>query len=302
MYLKLFICFLCINCSLQAQTNRALFVGINCYPPESGWMDIHGSNDFELVFPMLIKQGYSKRNIQVLLNEKATKDAIVRELKNIARQSKKGDHIYIQFSCHGQQMIDDNGDEPDGLDEAIIPYDALRKYVPGKYEGEKHLRDDELEALLENIRLKTGKTGNMIVVLDACHSGTGTRDGDEDEYVRGTSYIFAPEDYEYPEEDKEHLTLYLKKETYLSPISVFSACHADELNNEYRPTGQRSYYGSLTYAFCKLANTSFREILSNIYFAKKLDTEIKHMFEKRKRKQSPYFESTDEDNSFRIGR
>ena len=40
--------------------------------------------------------------------------------------------------------MDDNGDEEDGLDEALIPYDAQFWYAPGEYEGQNHLRDDEL--------------------------------------------------------------------------------------------------------------------------------------------------------------
>jgi hypothetical protein len=228
----------------EAQTNRALFIAIDHYPSGSGWSDIHAVNDYKLVLPMLKQSGYAEKNITVLLNEKATKAAIVSELKKTARQSKSGDHIYIHFSCHGQQMVDDNGDEPDGLDEALIPYDARRRYSAGKYEGENHLRDDELELLTEKIRSKIGAGGNLIIVLDACHIGTGTRYGDDDDYIRGTSYIFAPDDRDLPEKETGKITLKLKKAKNLSPIVVFSACRDDEVNYEYKDDSNE-YYGSL---------------------------------------------------------
>lgn len=92
-------------------------------------------------------------------------------------------------------MADDNGDETDGLDEALIPYDAPRRYQKGVYVGEKHLRDDELGSLLDDIRKKTGDKGTVTLALDACHSGTADRDKGDDVYVRGTSYVFAPKDF-----------------------------------------------------------------------------------------------------------
>ena len=284
----------------KAQTNRALFVAIDQYPSGSGWSEIHATNDYKLILPMLKKSGYSENNIQLLLNEKATKSRIVSELKKTARQSRPGDHIYIHFSCHGQQMFDDNGDEEDGLDEALIPYDAKRRYSPGKYEGENHLRDDELEILTEAIRTNIGTEGNLIVVLDACHSGTGTRYVDDDDYIRGTSYIFAPDNLDFSENDAGKFNLHLKKAKYLSPITVFSACSDDEVNFEYRDDA-KEYYGSLTYAFCRAVKTS-SGIVSNFTFSEKLKQEMNSLFAKRKKKQTPYFESTDDNQPFKIGK
>ena len=170
MFIRICIVFFLFNLaffSLYGQENRALFVAIDNYPPNSGWAKIHATNDRNIIIPMLKKNGYKNENIKILLNENATKAAIIKGLNDLNKRSRKGDFIYIHFSCHGQQMADDNGDEPDGLDEALIPYDAKRRYAKGMYEGNNHLRDDELEYHLEKVRAKIGNTGNLTVVLDA---------------------------------------------------------------------------------------------------------------------------------------
>lgn len=59
-------------------------------------------------------------------------------------------------------MMDLNGDEEDGLDEALIPYDALFWYLPGVYEGEKHFSDDELGEWIDRFRCKLGKSGQIL--------------------------------------------------------------------------------------------------------------------------------------------
>ena len=301
MFIRICIVFFLFNLaffSLYGQENRALFVAIDNYPPNSGWAKIHATNDRNIIIPMLKKNGYKNENIKILLNENATKAAIIKGLNDLNKRSRKGDFIYIHFSCHGQQMADDNGDEPDGLDEALIPYDAKRRYAKGMYEGNNHLRDDELEYHLEKVRAKIGNTGNLTVVLDACHSGTGTRDEGEGVYVRGTAYVFAPDDYIQAEIDNGKLNLNLKKGKMLPPITVFSACRENEINYEYKDANGE-YYGSLSYAFCKLV-TSLQG-LSNAGFSERLEKEMKMMFAGKRWKQTPFIESTDNNKIFSIG-
>lgn len=273
------------------QTNRALFVAVDTYPAEAGWTSIHAVNDSALVIPMLASKGFEKESIQLLLNKEATKKAILKGLKRIIDQSEAGDHVYIHFSCHGQQMADDNGDEPDGLDEALIPYDARRRYKKGVYEGENHLRDDELEGILHEIRRKTGRDGNVLVVLDACHSGTADRGTDKDTYVRGTTYIFAPDTYEYTGDRTNKAILPLPQSEDLSPITIISACQPDQVNYEYKDAKTKKYYGSLSYAFCEVARTLNGDILTDDLF-KKIRTRMKVLFANKARKQHPYFESS----------
>jgi len=286
------------------QTNRALFVAIDKYPPNSGWInyEIHATNDCNLIIPMLRKNGYTDQNITVLINEKATKKAIIQSLDNLFKISGPGDYIYIHFSGHGQQMLDDNGDEPDGLDEAIIPYDAQRRYSEGRYEGQNHLRDDELGLLLDKIRGKTGITGNLTVVLDACHSGTGTREEeDEDVYIRGIAYVFAPENYKTPPKTPGKWKLHLNSGKHLSPISVFGACLENQSNHEHYDKISKKHYGSLSYTFSSLLKEDLSGI-TYLEFSERLKNKMNKLFNKKDWDQSPYYESTDDGKIFKIGR
>ena len=78
--------------------------------------------------------------------------------------------LVFHYSGHGQQITDDNGDEPDGYDETIVPYDAPMRAEAG-YRGDKHLRDDELARKLLALRAKVGPTGNVVFAFDSCFSG-----------------------------------------------------------------------------------------------------------------------------------
>ena len=85
-------------------------------------------------------------------------------MNKIVKESGPNDVVYIHYSGHGSQVEDLNGDEPDDqLDETIVPQD-------GRTEGVPDITDDELEAILSQL-----KTSQAVVVLDSCHSGTATR-------------------------------------------------------------------------------------------------------------------------------
>jgi hypothetical protein len=56
----------------------------------------------------------------------------------------------------------------------------MKIYQKGKYVGENHITDDELNGCLKDIREKVGPKGFVYVVIDACHAGSSYR-GDEDE-------------------------------------------------------------------------------------------------------------------------
>jgi hypothetical protein len=179
--------------SVEAQTKKALIIGIGAYPVESGWSTIHGDNDVPLIANALIRRGFKPDKIVKLVNEQATKTNMIKSFNQFIKQAKINDSIYIHFSTHGQQVIDTDGDEEDGLDEAVIPFDACKTFVKGRYEGKNHLIDDELYRYLTSLRLKIGKFGTLVVVFDACHSGDASR-GKKSEndsiVVRGTTEVF----------------------------------------------------------------------------------------------------------------
>ncbi|MCX6319223.1 MAG: caspase family protein [Bacteroidetes bacterium] len=165
---------------LPAQQKYALLVAIGQYPQGAGLPPIAAVNDIRYIKAALYRHGFTEKNMTTLVNAKATKDAIIKALISLAARIKKNDKVVISFGCHGQQIRDQKTpalgkDEDDGYDEALLPYDAKGRYNPTGYRGEKHLRDDELYPLLLSIRQKAGTGGSVMILLDACHSGTGTR-------------------------------------------------------------------------------------------------------------------------------
>ena len=229
-----FIIALCAVLSAQAITKRALVIGIGAYPESNGWKQINGDKDIPMVEEMLTVNGFEKKNIVELKNEQATCAAIKKELEKLISKSQAGDYVYIHFSGHGQQITDLNGDEEDNYDEAWIPYDAQFAYAKGKYEGQNHLIDDELNLYLHRIREEVGATGKIIVVADACHSGGGSRadeEAAEDYVVRGTSDNFVIPN----------------PKTVVSPTShpvewtFISACKPYQSNYEYKGNGSLTY-------------------------------------------------------------
>ena len=245
-----------LTCPLIAQTKRALVIGIGQYPAESGWAKIHGDNDIDIICTFLLKNGFQKNNIITLQNEQATKNRIVESIKAIINSSKSNDFIYIHFSGHGQQITDLNNDEDDGYDEAWIPYDAEKYYKPVIYEGKNHLVDDEINLLLKELKRKIGKDGQIIVIVDACHSGDSSR-GEEDEdsdedIIRGT--------YDKFEIPNIRQSAVKKKNTI--QWAIISACKSYQNNYECIINGK--HYGSLSYSLysqqSNLTNASLKTI------------------------------------------
>lgn len=178
-----------------AQTARkfALLIGIGNYPPEGGWRTIHAQNDLLVMTETLQKLGFPAENIFTLKDQSATREGILNAWKQeLMARAKPGDVVYFQFSGHGQRVADDNGDELDGYDEAIVPFDSPLHYKAGVYQGENLIRDDELNHLCTDLRRRLGPKGNLMVVVDACHSGTGTRNVG---YARGTTVLMASPEY-----------------------------------------------------------------------------------------------------------
>ena len=227
------------------QSKRALLVGISNYPSvdDNSWDTINGTNDIHLIAKTLKNSGYS---INELSNDEATFEAIRKALSSLASNCNKGDIVYIHFSCHGQPFEDLDGDEDDGWDESIIPYNAPMSYVKGVYEGEHHLTDDMLSNYFNSIRKAVGPSGFVCVVVDACHAGGSSR-GDEDEelYCRGTKKGFSPNGKQYRPPINTQGSFHIKTEKGLSNITILEACRAYQSNHEIKQNG--NYYGPLSY-------------------------------------------------------
>ena len=246
---------LSVSPSLLAQTRRALVIGIG-QQEDKAWGKINGDKDVAYVAEMLKGAMYKEENITRLVNRQATKVGIIGAFKRMVASCRQGDMVYIHYSGHGQQMTDVHNDERDGLDECWIPYDACRK-ASATYHGEKHLTDDELNVYLNAIRNKIGAKGKLLVVIDACHSGDGTR-GEDDEIVRGVEDTLVVDSqnarglYETFEAIKSFFMGDNGKENIINtkakPLAerwiTISACRSDQVNFEMK----KPAVGKLTYA------------------------------------------------------
>ena len=180
MKLLVYLSLLLTSANAFCQHKLAMIVAIGQYPDNSGLRPIASVNDVKYITSVLNKNGFDHSDVKTLINEQATKAAILKALTDMAVRAQKKDIILLHFGCHGQQIRDQKTvelgkDEDDGYDEALLPYDAKARYNPTGYRGENHLRDDDLYPKLLAIRQKIGPEGSLLVLLDACNSGTGTR-------------------------------------------------------------------------------------------------------------------------------
>lgn len=154
------------NATAQESVRRALLIGINEYAA-SDLPDLRGAvNDTVLMRQVLVtRYGFSPRDIKVLTDAQATREAILSSLRELVAAAGPRDVVYIHYSGHGSQVEDFSGDENEqnGMDETIVPHD-------GRTGDVADITDDELGEIIGRL-----ETREAVIVLDSCHSGTGTR-------------------------------------------------------------------------------------------------------------------------------
>ena len=230
-----------------AQTSRALLIGIEDYPKNSGWSPIHAHNDLGIVSTTMRRAGV--RDLRILRDSQATYASIVSSMQRLSRDVKEGDRILVFFSCHGQWITDTNEDEKainprDRYDESLIPYDAQISYNwKGQgYNGQNHLVDDELNLLLDGIHKALGSKGQLVILYDACHSGDLDRSETKKETAlrRGVKKPF------------EIHSGVKKTKAPSVPISWISISACRDNQNNYECVVNGTAYGRLAYSFCQV--------------------------------------------------
>ncbi len=270
--------FISLSISTIAQRKIGLIVAVGKYPDGGAWRNLSSINDIRYIRSALVQNGFSEKEIDTLINEKATKYGILKALDDLIAKARPGDIVVFHFSGHGQQIFDDNGDETDGYDEALIPYDASAYYDPVNYKGEKHLRDDELGAKLTAIRNKVGISGTLVVVIDACHSGTAHR-GKDDFVARGTPTPFSKPGFK-PNIKVNFASQGGSEESFIGGgvgnMVVFSASSPNQVNFETRDN-ENLGVGSLSFAFAR-ALTDLKPGSSYGYLFEKVRAQIQAKF------------------------
>lgn len=149
---------------VSAAGRHALLIGINDYQAVP---DLRGAvNDIEgMRLVLTTRLGFAPEEIRSVTDAAATRAGILAALEDLVARAGPEDVVYLHYSGHGSQVKDVSGDEPDGLDETLIPHDGRTPDVPD-------ITDDEIDELLARLRAKSA-----VIVLDSCHSGTATRGG-----------------------------------------------------------------------------------------------------------------------------
>jgi hypothetical protein len=136
----------------------ALCIGINDYPGTNN--DLAGCvNDANDWAAALRGRGFA---VKVLLDAQATKDSMTKAMKELIDGLAAGDSAIITYSGHGTFIPDAGGDEVDGRDEGLCPYDIDKGNV---------LLDDEIRALFA----RRAARARVVLISDSCHSGTVIR-------------------------------------------------------------------------------------------------------------------------------
>jgi len=224
--------------------NKALLVGINKYRLPGA--DLQGCvNDVTNIRDILLKYyGFLVKEIRVLVDARATKKGIMDRLEWLVKGAKSGDRLLFHFSGHGSQIRDRDGDElKDHLDEILCPHDM-------DWDG-TYIVDDGLEAVFAGLP----KGVNLEVLLDCCHSGTGTREA-------SAMSAFSPEQAIRPrflkppfdilcrqmDEDELPVTRVLRASNPTNHV-LFAGCRDNQTSADAFIKG--SYNGAFTYYFCK---------------------------------------------------
>lgn len=262
----------------RTMARRALLVGINDYQSIS---DLRGCrNDVRNVWDMLRNvMGFRNQDIRVVLDNRATKRAILDRLNWMVDLAGEGDVLLFHFSGHGSQIRDRDGDDlRDQMDELICPWDM-------SWEG-TYILDDDLEEIFK--RVPNG--ASLEVFMDSCHSGwdtgpIGSASPYSVSFSRGPAaaapegvesrsiprYVAPPEDIQFRwlgEEDRLRDTRrFTSEKRSTAKHIIWAGCRPDQTSADAFINGD--YHGAFTYYYCQhvretQGNISRRDLLERV--------------------------------------
>ena len=184
----------------------ALLIGINEYPPPIPALGgcIKDLDQVESYLASTVGQGEAlveiKNGLPVkhhgplkicrLENEQATYNNIIRGFRQFLRQAGADDVVWFHYSGHGSEEFTAEEFleiEPNGKDQTLVCYQS------GPEDGHLHLADKELAVLLHEVATQDADgqpkgSPHLVVSLDCCHSGSGTRDIEEELTLKSRNY------------------------------------------------------------------------------------------------------------------
>ena len=153
----------------QQQAGWALFLGVDDYD-ETPYI---GEDGLKYRFPklhycvkganaMAVALADTFPNQRILVNREVTHDGAKKAITEWLSQAPENATVLVFYSGHGSRVKDKNGDEADGYDETIVPWDYGTR--------QRYIIDDELRKWLSSVKAK-----RVVLIFDSCHSGTMER-------------------------------------------------------------------------------------------------------------------------------
>ena len=259
---------------------RALFVGINKFANYSQFTlngCVNDANDMASLYEDLL--GFHPSEINILTDAQATKANIMTNLKSMVADAKAGQLSYLVFSLssHGTQMNDTSGDEPDGMDEAFVPYDIAEKN--GAWDPAHIICDDEFHDLF----VQLPETVLLEVFLDTCHSGTGLRGAEFSIHAPRPRYV-APPEHEFGQRTAKMRGFTLSRSAASRDVApaaaaqqavdgqhhiLWAGCKSNQTSADAYFGGR--YNGAFTYYFIKVMRESQNKLSRKDVLAKVRD-------------------------------
>jgi hypothetical protein len=164
-----------------------------------------------------------------------TKANMIYQMRLMAAASASCSEIWIHYSGHGTQIVDANGDEQYGYDDAIVPVDFQTRGL---------ITDDDLYSILQTFKCRT------FVVLDSCHSGTGCDLEWSFEYTGG----------QMVRSQNNRLSMTNKN------VIMFSGCKDVQTSADYYNQANRQFRGAFTDMLLQaMKNNSYNVGLTKLY-------------------------------------
>jgi hypothetical protein len=158
-----------------AKQKFAVIIGIDDYQSKQINPLRYSIADAKYLQDALLRFGrFKKENVHTLLGAEATGSEIENEIYWLGEMAKPEDTVVFYFSGHGTRVVDTDGNEEDGMDEAFCPWDTNL--------GRENtvIVDDELGYWFRRIKSK-----EVIVILDCCFSGGAAGRGLENDGGKG---------------------------------------------------------------------------------------------------------------------
>jgi pimeloyl-ACP methyl ester carboxylesterase len=280
----------------------ALLVGIDAYDPASvpAVPTLKGCVNDITAIETYLRERISKESEWklvepaeqdwILTNEKATRQAIINGFHQHLCNADSDDVVLFYYSGHGSQEKTPEEFrhlEPDRLNETLVCYDSR---TPGSWD----LADKELAYLISKV---ADKNPHVVIILDCCHSGSGTKNPNlmvrrapVDRRDRSlSSFIFAEEKAALDKlltsrsSEKKTTGLVLPKGRHV----MFAACRDYEEAKEYQgEDGQ--YRGAFSYFLLQTlqrtnGSLAYRDLARN----------LNALVSGKVKDQSPQVEATD---------